>query len=121
MTSIYSILINTIINSIIPKTEQAVLKGNKIFGAAILLKKDYSLVCTGTNNEIKNPLWHGEIAALNNFFKTSLNKKINTRDCIFLLSQAVRVFTNDVASCNVIPSHFSVIHSAALVASVTSI
>jgi len=82
--SIYSILINTIINSIIPKTEQAVFKGNKIFGAAILYKKDFSLISIGTNNEIENPLWHGEISVLKNFYKIELNKRPNTRDCIFL-------------------------------------
>ena len=84
MLSIYRILINTILNSIIPKTKIEILKGNKIFGAAILNKKDLSLICIGTNNEIKNPLWHGEIAVLNKFYEISSIKRPNTKDCIFL-------------------------------------
>ena len=59
-------------------------KGNKIFGAAILKKSDYSLVCIGTNNEIENPLWHGEISTLKNFYEISSNERINTKDCIFV-------------------------------------
>ena len=43
-------------NSIIPMTQNSVNEGNKIFGAAILKKKDFSLVIAGTNNEIENPL-----------------------------------------------------------------
>ena len=36
----------------------------------------------GANNEILNPLFHGEISALNNFFKEKNN--ILTSDCVFL-------------------------------------
>ena len=38
--------------------------GNKIFGAAIINKDDYSLVTAGSNNETENPIWHGEIYTL---------------------------------------------------------
>ena len=62
--------------NIIPLTEKGVLLGNKIFGAAILNKIDYSLVCIGTNNELENPLWHGEISVLN---KNSLLKNFLVR------------------------------------------
>ena len=44
-------------------------KGNKIFGAAILRKADLSLVLAETNNEIENPLWHGEVHALKRFYE----------------------------------------------------
>lgn len=41
---------------------EAVKKGNKIFGAAILKLSDLSLVVVGTNTEIESPLWHGEVS-----------------------------------------------------------
>lgn len=40
---------------------EAVKKGNKVFGAAILRLSDLSLVVAGTNTEIECPLWHGEV------------------------------------------------------------
>ena len=69
MSDKYNILIKTIIDHIIPNTKKAVLKGNKIFGAAILNKSNNSIICLGTNNEIENPLWHGEISAIKNFYE----------------------------------------------------
>jgi len=80
----YNIFIKTILTDIIPFSKVAISKGNKIFGAAILKKNDYSLVCVGTNNEIKNPLWHGEISALNKFYEIPLNKRPKVKDCVFL-------------------------------------
>ena len=46
---------------IVPMTRSGVRAGNKVFGAAILRKDDLSLVIAATNNEIENPLNHGEI------------------------------------------------------------
>ena len=86
MNTNYNILIKTIITDIIPHTKIAISKGNKIFGAAILSKNDNSLICIGTNNEIENPLWHGEISALKNFYDIPLNLRPDTKDCIFLSS-----------------------------------
>ena len=80
----YKILIETILNEIIPRTKMAIKSGNKIFGAAILNKKKLNLICVGTNNETKNPLLHGEISALNNFFKIPIKKRPKIKDCIFL-------------------------------------
>ena len=73
-------------NDILPLTFNGVDLGNKIFGAAIIKKDDYSLVVVGSNNETKNPLWHGEIHTLNKFYE--LDKKIrpNEKNCIFLSS-----------------------------------
>lgn len=51
-------------NDILPATAAAVRRGNKIFGAAILRKSDLSIVVVGTNNEVENPLWHGEVHAI---------------------------------------------------------
>ncbi len=80
----YNIFINTIIDDIIPQSKIAISKGNKIFGAAILKKSDYSLITVGTNNEIENPLWHGEISALKNYYQIPPNKRASTKDCIFI-------------------------------------
>ena len=84
MKSIYDIFLKVILKNIIPHTEKAIKDGNKVFGAAILNKNDYSLVCIGINNEIKNPLFHGEISALNNFFKIPSKQRPDTKDCFFL-------------------------------------
>ena len=84
MSSIYYYLIKIILKEIIPETKIAISKGNKIFGAAILNKKDFSTICVGTNNEMKNPLLHGEISVLNNFYEIPFNKRPKLKDCIFL-------------------------------------
>ena len=84
MSSIYYYLIKIILKEIIPETKIAISKGNKIFGAAILNKKDLSTICIGTNNEMKNPLLHGEISVLNNFYEIPFNKRPKSKDCIFL-------------------------------------
>ena len=84
MTSIYNILVLKILKEIIPATKISISKGNKIFGAAILKKNDFSTIVLGTNNEIINPLYHGEISAINNFYKLNNKKKIKPAECIFL-------------------------------------
>jgi tRNA(Arg) A34 adenosine deaminase TadA len=78
----YLKILDIILNEIIPLTRINVEKGNKIFGGAIINKKNFSSVCIGLNNEIENPLFHGEISTINNFFKYKNN--INLKDCIFL-------------------------------------
>ena len=84
MIQLYNILILKILNEIIPATKISISKGNKIFGAAILNKKDLSTVIIGTNNEIVNPLYHGEISTINEYFNSNSNIKIQPSDCIFL-------------------------------------
>ena len=79
----YNSLLDIFIDTLIPETEKAVNQGNKIFGAFIIKKSDLSLVIIGTNNEVINPLYHGEISALFNFFKT---KKLNPKDHYFISS-----------------------------------
>ena len=78
----YNLILDVFLKSIIPLTKKNINKGNKIFGAAILKKKDFSVVTIGINNEIINPLFHGEISAINNFFKQKIN--LTTKECIFL-------------------------------------
>ena len=83
MSSIYNSLLLKIINEIIPATYLSTKNGNKIFGAAILKKSDLSTIIIGTNNEIRNPLYHGEISTIFNFYESEYSIKIKTSDCIF--------------------------------------
>lgn len=80
--TIASRLLDVIENDILPLTTRGVALGNKVFGAAILRKSDLSLVLAETNNELENPLWHGEVHALKRFHE--LREKPDTRDLIFL-------------------------------------
>lgn len=77
-------LLEVIENNVVPQTELAVAEGNKVFGAAILRKSDLSLVIAGTNNEMSNPLWHGEVHTLKLFYELPDAERPNTKDCIFL-------------------------------------
>jgi tRNA(Arg) A34 adenosine deaminase TadA len=61
-------LLEVVENDILPLTERGVLAGNKVFGAALLRKSDLSLVLAGTNDELNNPLLHGEVNTLNRFY-----------------------------------------------------
>lgn len=77
-------LLDVIETDIVPKTRVGVEKGNKLFGAAILRKSDQSVVIAETNNEIENPLWHGEVHALKRFYELPRAERPDTADCIFL-------------------------------------
>ena len=79
----YEKLLDIIILNIIPRTIINVAKGNKIFGAAILNRDDLSIATIGLNNEIYNPLLHGEISTINNFF--NLNKRNDSKIISFSL------------------------------------
>jgi tRNA(Arg) A34 adenosine deaminase TadA len=76
--------LSVIEDDIVPKTRAGVAAGNKVFGAAILRKADLSLVVAATNAETENPLFHGEIATLNAFFRLPRKGRPATRDCLFL-------------------------------------
>lgn len=75
-------LLDVIESDIAPKTRTGVEAGNKLFGAAILRKSDLSLVVAETNNEIENPLWHGEMHAIKRFYERSDHP--SPKDCLFL-------------------------------------
>ena len=75
-------LLEVIDHDILPLTERGVAAGNKVFGAAILRKDDLSLVIAGTNDETVNPLLHGEVQTLNQFYEMA--GRPDTRDLIFL-------------------------------------
>ena len=74
------------LKEVLPLTEKGVAKGSKIFGAAIIKKDDLSVVIAETNNEIENPLWHGEMHALKKFYELDANTRPNEKDCMFLSS-----------------------------------
>jgi len=79
-------MLDVIEKDIIPMTAASVSTGNKIFGAAIIKKSDLSLVIAGTNAEINNPLYHGEISTLNAFFNIPKIDRPPPEDCIFVSS-----------------------------------
>ncbi len=75
-------LLEVVDQDILPLTERGVAAGNKVFGAAILRKSDLSVVIAGTNDETDNPLLHGEINTLNQFYE--LADRPQTPDLLFL-------------------------------------
>ena len=79
----YNSILDIFLNYLIPETVSSVKKGNKIFGAFVIAKSDFKLIITGTNNEIVNPLFHGEISAIFNFFKLN---KLNSKKYYFITS-----------------------------------
>ncbi|KAA0100919.1 nucleoside deaminase [Mycolicibacterium sp. P1-18] len=76
-------LLDVVDHDILPLTERGVASGNKVFGAAILRKSDLSLVVAGTNDETDNPLLHGEINTLNQFYASSAPRP-PTSELVFL-------------------------------------
>jgi tRNA(Arg) A34 adenosine deaminase TadA len=81
-TSLARRLLDVIDLDVLPLTEHGVAAGNKVFGAAILRKSDLSLVIAGTNDETDNPLLHGEINTLNQFYE--LADRPPTPELVFL-------------------------------------
>ena len=75
-------LLDVIEADILPLTARGVASGNKVFGAAILRKSDLSLVVAETNNELENPLWHGEVHTLKRFYEMA--ERPAAKDLIFL-------------------------------------
>ena len=77
-------LLEVIETDILPLTKIGVAAGNKIFGAALLHKETLKTVVTETNNEIENPLWHGEMHALKRFYEIPQEQRPATSDLLFL-------------------------------------
>ncbi len=77
-------LLDVIEHDIVPKTAEGIAHGNKLFGAAILRKDDLSLVIAETNNEMENPLWHGEVHCLKRFYEMPKADRPNTKDSVFI-------------------------------------
>ncbi len=80
--TVASRLLDVLERDILPMTERGVAAGNKIFGAALLRKSDFSVVIAGTNSETDNPLLHGEISTLNQFYERPARP--STSDLVFL-------------------------------------
>jgi tRNA(Arg) A34 adenosine deaminase TadA len=76
--------LDVIEHDVLPLTRQGVAAGNKIFGAALVLKSDLSLVLAETNNELENPLWHGEMHLLKRFHEQPADKRPQAKDMYFI-------------------------------------
>ncbi len=74
--------LDVIEQDIAPLTARGVSIGSKVFGAAVLRKKDLSLVVAGTNHEAFSPLWHGEVYTIKLFYE--LQGHPDPSECIFL-------------------------------------
>ena len=77
-------LLQAIENDILPLTHKGVARGNKIFGAALLDKKSLKTVIAETNNEIENPLWHGEMHTLKKFYEIPAHQRPASSELLFL-------------------------------------
>lgn len=71
---------------LIPATQEAVARGNKMFGGGMLRKSDLSTVIIGTNNEIENPLWHGEVHTIKLFCEMPREKRPRPEEILFVAS-----------------------------------
>ncbi|MEN0087587.1 MAG: nucleoside deaminase [Pseudomonadota bacterium] len=71
-------------HDIVPLTTEGVAGGNKIFGAALVAKSDMSLVLAATNNEMANPLWHGEMHLLKLYYELPEAERTPLKDCYFI-------------------------------------
>ncbi len=77
-------LLDVISDDILPLTEQAVTRGNKVFGAALLKKSDLSTYLAETNNEMESPLHHGEMHLLKRYYEIPEASRLPSSDLVFL-------------------------------------
>ena len=86
--TLLSTLLRTIENDIVPLTAKGVSSGSKLFGAAILSRDGLKPLTVSTNNERISPLFHGEIACIQDFFTRDFpdpaTRPSPQKDCIFL-------------------------------------
>lgn len=82
--TLISRLLETIESDILPLTKKGVARGNKIFGAALLRKSDLSTLLAETNNELENPLWHGEMHTLKRYYEMPEEQRPPPSELIFL-------------------------------------
>jgi len=83
-TTLVKRLLDAISSDILPLTEKSVESGNKIFGAALLRKSDYSTYLAETNNEIESPLHHGEMHLLKRYFEQAADTRLPPEELLFL-------------------------------------
>lgn len=81
-------LLEIIEKHIVPRTREGVATGSKVFGAAILCRKNFTPFTVATNNEKVSPLLHGEVNCIQNFYTVDYpdadNRPDPCNDCIFL-------------------------------------
>lgn len=75
-------MLDIIENDIIPQTLRGVKMGAKVFGAALVRRKDLGLVVASTNHEASSPLWHGEVYAIKEFYE--LQRRPEPSECLML-------------------------------------
>ena len=83
-SSLIDRLLEAIEQEIVPLTQQGVKQGNKLFGAGMLRKSDLSTIIVGTNHETENPLFHGEVYTINEYYKLPKSQHVNPKDVIFI-------------------------------------
>ena len=76
--------LSVIEKEVVPKTQEGVRGGSKLFGAAVLKKADLSTVVASTNTEAGNPLLHGEIQTINDFYEIPKARRPAAKDSIFI-------------------------------------
>lgn len=77
-------LLRVIADDVVPLTQEGTARGNKVFGAAILDRESLDVVVAATNAETQNPLFHGEVAALNEFWSIDAAERPDPKDCLFV-------------------------------------
>jgi len=77
-------LLAVVEDDVVPLSQKGVREGNKLFGGAILRKSDLSLVSASTNTETDNPLFHGEITAIFDFYALPRSERPPANETIFL-------------------------------------
>lgn len=81
-------LLRCIRSEILPATRAGVAAGNKVFGAAVLRRAaaggPLATVVAETNAETANPLFHGEVCAINAWASAGAARRPPAADCVFL-------------------------------------
>ena len=75
-------MMDIIEGDIIPQTLRGVKMGAKVFGAALIGRKELNLVVASTNHEASSPLWHGEVYAIKEFYE--LQRRPEPSECLML-------------------------------------
>lgn len=77
-------IVEVLLHDVVPLTAAGVADGNKVFGAAIIERASLEVVIAATNAETDNPLFHGEIAALNRYWALPAEARPAPERCLFV-------------------------------------
>lgn len=77
-------LLDAVEQLIVPATRRGVATGNKVFGAAVLDRSSLEPIVVGTNRETENPLFHGEVSTLNDYWAIPVADRLPPQSCLFL-------------------------------------